>query len=261
MKKKILITVKTYPSISTKYSELVCTAGITENGEWIRLYPLPFRKLDYDRRYAKYQWIELEIEKNTSDPRPESFRPVNYDNIFLGEKIGTEKGTWAQRKEIVLQNIYTNMSDLIEDAKDKSKCVSLAVFKPTRIKSFTIKETSREWDPKKIVQFNQTNIFEDAENPFKVVSKLPYEFRYEIEDDSGKISKLMIEDWEIGQLYWNCLRRHNGDESLACEDIRKKYWDEFVFKKDLFLFLGTTQVYHFVGKNPFLIIGTFYPMK
>jgi hypothetical protein len=29
---KVLISVKTYPTLSTKYIELVCTAGFLENG-------------------------------------------------------------------------------------------------------------------------------------------------------------------------------------------------------------------------------------
>jgi len=45
--KKVLITVKTYPTISGKYDELVCTAGFTKEGEWIRIYPIPFRKKSY----------------------------------------------------------------------------------------------------------------------------------------------------------------------------------------------------------------------
>ena len=36
---KVLITVLTYPHPSEKYEELVCTAGINESGEWVRLYP------------------------------------------------------------------------------------------------------------------------------------------------------------------------------------------------------------------------------
>ena len=34
-KTKVLITVKTYPAISKKYEELVCTAGFLEDGSWI----------------------------------------------------------------------------------------------------------------------------------------------------------------------------------------------------------------------------------
>jgi hypothetical protein len=38
-RKRVFITVKTYPPLSEKYDELVCTAGISEDGSWIRLYP------------------------------------------------------------------------------------------------------------------------------------------------------------------------------------------------------------------------------
>lgn len=62
---KILITVKTYPTLSSKYDELVCTAGLTEEGKWIRLYPIPFRKLDYEQRYQRYQWIEVDVEETS----------------------------------------------------------------------------------------------------------------------------------------------------------------------------------------------------
>lgn len=69
MKMKVFIVVKTYPALSSKYDEIVCTAGINENGDWIRIYPIPFRKLLYEKRYKKYQWIEFEVEKNLSDFR------------------------------------------------------------------------------------------------------------------------------------------------------------------------------------------------
>ena len=79
-KTKVLITVKTYPAISGKYDELVCTAGFTEDGKWIRIYPVPFRKKDYSEQYRKYEWIELDLVKNTSDFRPESYRPYSMDS-------------------------------------------------------------------------------------------------------------------------------------------------------------------------------------
>ena len=39
----VLITVMTYPHPSQRHQELVCTAGITEAGEWVRLYPIDYR--------------------------------------------------------------------------------------------------------------------------------------------------------------------------------------------------------------------------
>jgi len=88
---KVLITVKTYPSLSAKYGELVCTAGFLEDGSWIRLYPIPFRKLKKDEKYTKYQWIELDIVNNDKDFRPESFRPATIDTpITLLNTIDTK---------------------------------------------------------------------------------------------------------------------------------------------------------------------------
>lgn len=70
---------------------------------------------------------------------------------------------------------------------------------------------------------------------------------------------MMIEDWETGQLYWNCLARHEGNETKAIEDVRKKYFNDFAKTKDLYFYLGTTQAHHHVSTNPFMIIGTFHP--
>jgi len=42
-KERVLITVKTYPTLSSTYGELVCTAGIMEStGELLRIYPIKY---------------------------------------------------------------------------------------------------------------------------------------------------------------------------------------------------------------------------
>ncbi len=264
---KILITVKTYPTLSSKYDELVCTAGFREDGTWVRIYPIPFRQLEYDKQYSKYDWVEIDLVKNTSDFRPESYKPKSIEAGFkiLGH-IDTEKDqSWRRRKEIVLKNVHTNMTELIEAAKDGAKYTSLAVFKPQEILDFKIEKTEREWDKKKTDQLKaraaQTDLFKNSDNPFEVVNKLPYKFSYIFTSEDGKERTLMIEDWEIGALYWNSLKRHEGNEAQACEDVKKKYFDDFAKTKDLYLFLGTTREFHLIAPNPFVIIGTFHPKK
>src|SRR5262245_56455470 len=76
-KEKILITVKTYPTLSQKYGETVCTAGVRPDGSWIRLYPIPFRRLDEQQQYSKFDWIEGDLVKSRSDPRPETYHPAD----------------------------------------------------------------------------------------------------------------------------------------------------------------------------------------
>jgi len=262
-KTRVLIAAKTYPTISGKYDELVCTAGFLEDGSWIRIYPIPFRKKSYNEQYSKYDWIEIDLVKNKSDFRPESYRPYSYDSeITIVGNIDT-KNYWAERKKIALNNVHTNLASLIKDAHNTKICTSLAVFKPSKIIDFIAVEVEREWDKKKIDQLkahrDQTNLFEHPEDPFEVVQKLPYKFSFIFEDDQGKQSKLMIEDWETGQLYWNCLAKHEGNEKKAIDDVKYKYFEDFAKTKDLHFFLGTTQVHHHVSLNPFMIIGTFYP--
>ena len=261
---KVLITVKAYPTLAEKYDELVCTAGFREDGKWVRIYPIPFRKMDYDNRFKKYQWIELDLVKNPSDPRPESYKPKDYNKIILGERIGTDSGYWTQRKKIVLKKVYTNLTQLINEAKDDDIFTSLAVFKPKKILEFVTEHTSREWNRKKLAKLKskaeQIGLFANSQNPFEVVKKLPYKFSYIFIDKNNRRSKMMIEDWEIGQLFWNTLKRHEGNEERACEDVRKKYFDDFAKTKDLYLFLGTTYIFHMrKASNPFVIVGTFHP--
>ena len=264
-KMRVLITVKTYPTLSEKYDELVCTAGITEEGKWIRIYPVPFRKLDYENQYPKWSIVEVDLVKNNSDFRPESFKPVSIDNTFtIIQKIDT-KNNWEERRKWVLKDIRTDLQALIDDAKNENKNTSLAIFKPAKVHRMIVEQVSREWDKGKLnaikAKQQQGDLFKGFENPFEVVNKLPYKFSYEFEDEKGKKSTLMVEDWEIGQLYWNCLKRAKGDEQRACTDVIRKY-EGFIENNDFYFFLGTTLEFHRrKAHNPFIIIGVFYPPK
>jgi len=264
---KVLITVKTYPALSEKYDELVCTAGFREDGSWIRIFPVPFRKLDYQNRYEKWQWIELDLVKNTSDFRPESYRPADLDKeINLLEKVDT-KDNWAFRREMSLKNICTNLSDLIADAKNKQKCTSLAIVRPKTVNNFIWEPCDREWDKKKLnaISANQAqgSLFdlEDTKAIFKVVKKLPFKFSYVFTTDDNVVRTIMIEDWELGALFWNCLKNAKGDKEIACKKVKEKYFDFMYIERDLHFFMGTTKLHHYVSPNPFIIIGAFYPPK
>ena len=263
---KVLICVKTYPTLSEKYDELVCTAGLREDGSWIRIYPVPFRKLNYSNQYSKWQWIELDLIRNTKDLRPESFRPNLDSPITLLDKIGTER-LWAERKGLVLRDVKTNMTDLITEAKDATKRTSLAVLKPSKIIDFVYEPCEREWDKSKLeavkAHNDQLDLFEQEEAAaiFQVVQKIPYTFSYIFETEDGIKRKLMIEDWEVGMLYLSALKSAEGDETVALEKVREKFFNQFVEQKDLYFFLGTTLKFHNIAPNPFIIIGTFYPPK
>lgn len=260
-KERVLITVKTYPTLSRKYGETVCTAGVRENGSWVRLYPVPFRRLDETEQYRKFDWVECRLVRNTSDPRPETFRPVDETELQPVGHIDTAD-TWRERRRILLKTarVYGRLDELIAGAKANE--VSLAVFKPTKIVDFIWEEEAREWDADKVREMreltNQLDLFADNSwrETFQIIPKLPYSFSYRFEDADGKRSELQVLDWEAGALYWNCLRSVDGDEPRAVAKVRQKYFDAFL-KTDLHFFLGTTQQFHFRAPNPWVIIGVF----
>ncbi|MDR0820341.1 MAG: hypothetical protein LBN19_02310 [Endomicrobium sp.] len=251
-KKKILITVKTYPVPSKKYDEVVCTAGITEDGKWIRLYPIEFRKLLYCNRYKKYDLIEVMTEKRTEDFRKESFKPVGHCKVI--RHIDT-KNNWAERKDLTLNKvkIYTSIEKLIKDSK-KPNFISLAVFKPTEVLNF-IYEKQPHWNKE---ESKQLDMFL---NDFERVEKLPFKFKYVFKDETNKTSKLTITDREIGALFLKYILKYKKDYASACEKVKEKYFYDFAYNKDLYFFLGTAKKWHNISKNPFSIIGTFQPPK
>jgi hypothetical protein len=261
---RILITVKTYPTLSSKYGELVCTAGLREDGSWIRIYPIPFRSLDEYKKFEKYRFVTVNVIRNRKDPRPESHK-IDLATLRIDEEKLDTKDCWRDRRKWVLERstVYTNLAELIEKA-NKENSLSLATFRPTKVLDFVAEESeSRNWDPVKLAKIaeesRQEQLFSEfqPENLTSLVDKLPYKFSYLFEDDSGKRSKIMIEDWEIGALYWNVLKAVSS-EAEAVAKVRERYFEDFG-KKDLHLFLGTTREWHGRGSNPFVIIGLFYP--
>jgi hypothetical protein len=265
-RKRVYITVKTYPTLSTKYDELVCTAGICDDGSWIRLFPLPFRQMERDRQFKKWQWIEVDVERRVQkDTRPESYRVTDIDNLKVISSSKSGKVDWGERKQIIFktEKVFTNKTEILGLTKTNPPSRTLLTFKPNNIVKFYTKPVERDWPKEKLdlikEKAKQLSLFqteEDIIKEFSVVQKLPYEFRYVFVDDEGIESDLMIEDWEVGALYLNCLK--DVDENKALEKVRQQYWDNFM-KKDIYFFLGTRYRDQARSPNPFSIVRIFYP--
>lgn len=194
-KSKILIAVKTYPNLSTKHTETVCTAGLLENDSWVRIYPIQYRHMDKNQKFAKYQWIEAEIMRDTRDPRPESYKLAS--EITPLNRINT-KNEWQKRKNIMLQNVYTDLSELIDEARDVNISTSLAVFKPHKVIAFHVEKVDSKLD--KAISKKQLSMQLDKNSAKTLADKVPYKFYYSIIDENGKRSRMQILDWEIYQL-------------------------------------------------------------
>lgn len=252
-KAEILTVVMTYPHPSRGYQELVCTAGITRSGEWVRLYPIDYRYRPREQQFHKYQWIEVELDKNGAgnDGRKESRRPVLDSIKLLGEPLST-RNDWEERRAIIDAMPHSTRKQL-EAAYEKDK-TSLGIIRPQRILDLEIREADKEWKPEWKSLFSQMTLFGPAQKPLR---KIPYTFHYVFEcEDSDKPHVAMCEDWELGVLFPNEAARLESDE-LAAESVKKKFLGELCREdKDTRLFMGT-----FFPYNTWLVLGVFWPPR
>lgn len=249
----VLIVVKNTPTPSVGHRETVCTAGITEKGKWIRLYPLPFRYMKFDNRFSKYQWIKIEISKRpqVKDFRIDSYHP-NFENITLSKMLPA--GKWKERKEIVIPTASKSLDELIE--KYKSDKISLGIFKPKRIKDFKVEIGEKEWSKKHQSVLNQQVLFDRQPKPLE---KMPYKFSYVFECDDERCHghELEIFDWELYELYRNMKKKYSFSMDTVLEKVKNKWFDEmWRDDKDSYLIVGT--IY---PKPSFIVLGVFWPPK
>lgn len=253
-KRQVLIVAKTYPNLSKKYDRTVCTAGVdlTKN-DWIRIFPIRFFDLNYAKRFSKYDVIEIDVEPtNDKYTRRESHKARD-DTIRILSNIGTEDN-WNERKKILLPMLRKSVEEL--DNLYKKDHTSMGIIKPRHVLSFNIEpvEKCRNWEKDLVMGIQQTL---DGIPYESAVDKIPYKFSYTFECDDPECKTkhdLMIEDWEIAQLYRTMKQKYGEEVSL--QKVAQKYQDEFITKKDLHFILGTESNW-----NNWLIISVFYPKK
>jgi len=248
MKERLLVLAKAIPEISAKYEHLVCVAGLTDKGEWRRIYPIPWKIFwkNNDQYFKKKMWIEYELQDNKpSDHRPES-RKIKFETI-----IPLQEATFGEIERLLKERLTT-----IEELEEKTpKVQSLGVVKPVEILGFEpttnkhyeellIKKEQLKLDGRRAVQFD--------------IPK--YKYRYIFRDDKEKVHEIICEDWEVGELYRNCENyRREGkykDENEVHQKVREKFISAIPKKGHLYFIVGSH--YRF---PTYLIIGVIYPKK
>ena len=249
---KILITVLTYPHPSQKYQETVCTAGLTESGEWVRLYPVDYRYLPKCQQFKKWQRIEIALAPwgHSSDKRRESREPDLFSIRLLGEPI-SPKDSWRARSEIIDRLPHHTIQELKE--LYKSKNISLGIVRPKKILDLKVTTSERDWADKYQSLWSQKRLFGEQ----KPLRKIPYKFQYVFEcEGSDKPHHIMNLDWELGVLFLKECDRLDS-EKKAIQSIKDKFLGQMCRDdRDTRFFMGTRHPY-----NEWLVLGTFWPPK
>jgi hypothetical protein len=252
---RVLIWGKTYPELSSKYVETVCTGGVREDGSPIRLYPVPLRYLESGKQYALYDWIEVPVQKSSSDPRPESFKVVS-DRIALISHLDTEKGVWRARRDAIFKDASWQFSSIgaLKAAQRDSKR-SLGIVSPGQIHDVRLvkrSEAERADYQRKMAEVQQQG---DAFRPeYKELEFLDQDIRLK---------------WSCLEPCPECTRSPHDMRALdwgLLELARREGWEKARQKledisnltaHDFRLFMGNFRLH----PHNFGIIGMWYPKK
>lgn len=249
---RILITARTYPAPSTKDIEVSCTAGITSDGEWIRLFPVPYRFLESDKRFAKYQEIECLIHKAKTDSRPESHR-VNVESIkILSERLSTAD-RWAERRRRV-EPLEAHCMCCVQKRQQQYGSPTLGFIKPAEIIKLSIEPTRAEWTEAEIAKLRQHSLWEKT--PVQELEKIPFVFKYHWRCPHSECNghAQSCTDWEMAQAYRAWRDKYRGDWEGK---FRQRFEDEMMNDRDTRFFVGTVNNH----PNSWLIVGLWYPPR
>lgn len=138
-KKKILVTVKAYPEKSKKYGDVVCTIGLTEEGDWIRLYPIPYNAFSGPNGLKKYDWIEVYCRKAEEKlNRKESYRIRDGSLKIVDRSLSLKKTkgrvNWIERNKLILGQISPSLEQLGDKFDDDR--TSIGLIKPAEVMEF-----------------------------------------------------------------------------------------------------------------------------
>jgi hypothetical protein len=249
--KKALIVVRTYPTPAKKGAEVSCTAAITDQGEWLRLFPVPWRYLAAEEQFRRYQWVELIVEK-ASDFRPESYKLTQSGIKIVSEPLSTASG-WLSRREII-EPLRAHCLCCLARQRDAHGFPTLGVFRPRKIEKLIITPDGAEWTQAQLDILHQGHLF--AEQPKHQLEKIPFKFQYNFLCDDGECSghTMTCTDWEMAEA-WRSWRDQYGDGWE--EKFRLRFEKEMTEKYDTHFFVGT------VHQHPgtWIIVGLFYPPK
>ena len=249
---EMLVTVKAYPNISTKYGEVVCVAGVrtdTTDPAWVRLYPVEFRDIPWSQRFRKYQFISFDAEVHGRDQRPESYRP-HLDSLVPGEILSTKrKDGWERRRELVEPLHVESMCELLR--RQAIDHTSLGVFRPESVTDFVVEPASGRSAAQDLWASQPTLLFPNKAS----LEEIPYRFSYRYScgvDCPGH--KQSIIDWEIAEAF----RTWPYDEAERVEKMRD-LWLERMWApdRDTSLFVGNQHLH----PKGFLVLGVFWPPK
>lgn len=212
-KSRVSILVKALPQRSSTYGETVCCAGVTEYGQFKRLFPVRFRHLAGTSKFARWDWVKFGYRTPTRDKRSESCH-VMEDTI-------ERDGVFPRSERSAFLNRIVSPS--ISSAANEGR--SLALIRPS--------DTQFSYKPKPKSEVDaERQAFEEAakqgsffDKELASIEPTPYRFRFKFRDGDGPHT-FTNGDWESHAMFFNG-RRREGSEQAALNWMDQVYNEQY----------------------------------
>lgn len=224
---QVFIVVKTAPTPSKSYVDTVCVAGVVVSPgplRWVRLYPVPFRHLDFERQFHKYSIIEVDVvAPSRGDTRPESLRVKDFNKIAVIEENDSNS---VRRHEIMGEVESTTACALYRGAQaDPGGATSLGIIVPIDPRIEIVASEGWSESQRRTIEAHQAQLALDLGATLRrdapPLESPPFRawYVYRCEADGCRKHRQGILDWELTALQ---RRAQKGGE-----DVRSWIKDRF----------------------------------
>jgi hypothetical protein len=225
---ELMVNCKTYPAVSQKYVETVCTGGIQADGQFVRLYPVPFRFLETDEQYERWDVIRVRAYRDTKDTRPESWHLIPGTSIEKIGQITTEKRRWEWMRKAV----HTSTAAM-EQAGVTNGCVEIEPLK------LYWKPDPKEWTAGQLNTINQGDFFATEAQRADLADRVPWQYRLSFrEKNTQREDDCKVLAWS----YYQGFRRaaKTMTDEMALEQVADKIRSSiFSSARRVFAIFGT----------------------
>lgn len=222
-----IIIVKAAPQLSAKHGETVCTAGITRQRQWVRLFPIAFRTLQEAQQFGRWDVVQYAWQPPRDDKRAESRRVQHHSLAVTGS---FQKDL---RFGLITPMIKTSLAD------ERAHGRSLAFIRPA-IRKFIIEKKPDDEIAEERGRFQaaakQTDLFLEPIIPYQ---PCPYRFKYDYQIADGKRIGT-CQDWETEATFFKWRELYSEVEALKRMQAK---WGEEMPKGGLLFAMGTHSLY------------------
>jgi hypothetical protein len=220
-----LVLVKAVPRPSKNYQETVCCAGITNSGEWRRLFPVRFRQLTEGQQFKRWQWVSYTARLPRGDLRRES-RRIEENTLRTGTTMAA-----GSRLRTLLPLLRSSTTEAA------SRGESLALIEPRRLalKAKAKPAGAVEAERQAFRLAARQGSLLDQELPD--FNPCPYAIAMPFEDQDGVAHSPQCGDWETSATFFR-LRQQGWSDKDILRHLEAEF-TEARAKRRIILAMGT----------------------